>query len=369
MKRASILSAFFILSLACTLGGALPAATPITAPAETATPQAAPATEPAQASTAPVVLFGIGVHIEPFGAKPSAIVTGGAVPPRTGDGPDYHNSGFFNHQVEDILAVADIIESHNGALTVQAQTPFTTVAIESGSTILADLAGRGHEIALHFHEDAHLGRNPESLPVETWCAVMEEEIGYIEQASSVSGIRYWSGGNLYAGLLDAASCAGLDVNSDWKNPKEQKTVEELIGLNPWRPAGGSNGNDVSLFARHDPAGPIIFLPEGLYDRGDFASMRRSDMAGGDEAYFEFLKESLLNSVAAAKSDRVNVFHFTVHPGEFRGEPSHPFAVVDRFLAEVVDPLVASGQVQWATFSQMADAYAAWEEANPGAAPK
>jgi hypothetical protein len=33
-------------------------------------------------------------------------------------------------------------------------------------------------------------------------------------------------------------------------------------------------------------------------------------------------------------------------------------VIEKFLTEVVDPLVASGQVQWATYSEMADAYAA-----------
>jgi hypothetical protein len=90
------------------------------------------------------------------------------------------------------------------------------------------------------------------------------------------------------------------------------------------------------FATHDPQGKIIFLPEGLYDRTDFASMRRA--GNGDEAYFAFLKQSLANSVAAADPDRVNVFHFTVHPGEFRGNPNRPFAIIDQFLTEVVDPL-------------------------------
>lgn len=87
-------------------------------------------------------------------------------------------------------------------------------------------------------------------------------------------------------------------------------------------------------------------------------MRRSDDAGGDEAYFEYLKESLYASLSAAQAGKVNVFHFTVHPGEFLGDPQDPFGVIERFLTEVVDPLVASGQVQWATYSQMADAYAA-----------
>jgi hypothetical protein len=265
--------------------------------------------------------------------------------------------------------VTQIVEAHGGRMTIQAQSPFTSVAIESGNSILADLAARGHELALHFHEDAHLGKNSSSRTVQEWCDAMKQEMSLITHASGVTDIRYWSGGNLYADVYAAAACAGLDVNSDWKNPQTQTTNLSLAGVNPWRPAGGTDGSDFSLLAQHDPAGAVVFLPEGQYDKSNFASMRRSDEAGGDEAYFEYLKQSLYASLAAAEPGKVNVFHFTVHPGEFRGDPANPFAVIEKFLAEVVDPLVASGQVQWATFSQMADAFVAWETANPGAAPR
>jgi hypothetical protein len=271
----------------------------------------------------------------------------------------------LTRQVQDIKTVADIVTAHAGRMTVQAQSPFTDVAIASKNTILADLAASGNEIALHFHEDAHLGKNPSALTVEQWCSVLKEEIALVKQASGVDEIRYWSGGNLYPDVYKAAACAGLSINSDWKNPQTQTTDLSLVGLHPWQPEGGTDGSDFSKFATHDPNGMITFLPEGLYNRNDFASMRRSDAAGGDEAYFEYLKKSLLDSLAAAEAGKVNVFHFTVHPGEFRGDPQHPFAVIDKFLGEVVDPLVASGKVQWATFGQMADAYTAWEAAHPG----
>lgn len=317
-----------------------------------------------------VLLFGIGMHIEPRGASPSPIVGGNAAGPTWTNKGDYNDPAFFQKHVEDIQSVAAIVEKHQGSMTVQAQTPFTTVAASSGNTVLSDLATSGHEIALHFHEDAHLGKNSNALPAETWCAVMKEEVGFIRQAAgSTVDIRYWSGGNLYPGLIDAASCAALDVNSDWKNPNEQTTVSDLIGINPWRPAGGSNGNDVTLFAAHDPEGPVIYLPQGSYSRNDYGGSSRA--MGGDQAYFDFLEESLLKSLAEAEADpsRISVFHFTVHPGEFRGEAEHPFEVIDRFLTEVVDPLVASGRIQWATFSEMADSYEAWEQANPGVSPK
>jgi hypothetical protein len=69
------------------------------------------------------------------------------------------------------------------------------------------------------------------------------------------------------------------------------------------------------------------------------------------------------SLAALRPDRVNVYHFTVHPGEF--DP----ALVDRFLTDVVDPLVAQGRVRWATFSEMTDAFIEWEREHPGVDPR
>ncbi len=357
MKHALVaLTLLTIASLACSLGasGATPASA-ATQPIETATQ---PPVQNEAGET--ILLFAIGMHIEPLGKTAQGF--GG------GKG-DYHEAAFFEHHVQDILTVTQIVEAHGGRMTIQAQSPFTEVAIQSGNTILADLAARGHELALHFHEDAHLGKNSSALSGRQWCDVMKEEIALITQASGVTDIRYWSGGNLYPDMYEAAACAGLDVNSDWKNPIIQETDLSLVGVNPWRPAGGTDGADFTLFAQNDPNGAVVFLPEGQYDRTDFASMRRSDNAGGDEAYFEYLKESLQASLKAAQPGKVNVFHFTVHPGEFRGDPQHPFEVIEKFLTEVVDPLVASGQVRWATFSEMADAFAAWETANPGVEPR
>ena len=314
-----------------------------------------------------VLLFGIGVHIEPFGARVSQLaLDAGAAPIGANANPmDYHRQANFERHVDDLMLLADVVEAHGGVLTVQAQSPFTTSATQFGSSVLSDLEDRGHEIALHFHEDAHLGRDAESLPPSVWTAVMAKEISFIRSAGVEGSIRYWSGGNLFVNLYEAAAAAGLDINSDWKNPTTQSTPELLTGIHPWRPTGGTDGDDVSRFARHDPEAAIVFLPEGAFDTRSFANKRQIKAEGGLEAWLDVLEEALLASLEDVHPDRVNVFHFTAHPGEFVGNPARPYEELGRFLTEVVDPLVAAGRIEWATFSEMADAFAAWEETHPG----
>jgi hypothetical protein len=306
-------------------------------------------------SAGAVLLFGVGVHIEPFNGQGR-------------NGLDYNQQAFFVHHVEDIMIIASIAEKYRAKLTVQGQTPFTRVTSELGVTVLADLEAHGHEIGLHFHEDAHLGENPEALSVETWAEAMSEEVASLKAAGATS-VRYWSGGNLYSGLLEAAALAGLDVMSDWKNPHSQRTHRLVLGVNPWRPSGGPSENDLTAFAKHDPDGKIVYLPDGYYDPAGFAAKRRIIQTGGDQAYFDFLARSLQRSLEVSDPDRVNVFHITIHLGEFRGDPARPYAILDQFLAEVVSPLVASGRVRCATFSEMADSFIQWENSHPGVEPR
>jgi peptidoglycan/xylan/chitin deacetylase (PgdA/CDA1 family) len=335
------------------------------------------------------ILFCIGLHIEPFGAQVSAIVGGDKPrPPRAnveggnrparqrpgmegggggarGGGLDYNEPDVFKMHVGSMQMLATIIEQHGGKMTVQAQTPFTRVAAENGNSLLTDLQKRGHEIALHFHEDAHLGRRCSELPTETWAAVMREEMDLIRKAVGRDvRLRYWSGGNIYPGVLEAASAAGLDVMSDHKNPKKQETDPALLAIHPWRPAGGPGFDDVAAFVRHDPKGKIVYLPDGIFADADFHARKQ----GSDADYLNFLTDGLERSLRAARKDRVNVFHITIHPGELRGSPRAQFQIVAAWLTKVIDPLVAAGKVKWSTFSHMADAYIDWERAHPEADP-
>jgi len=312
---------------------------------------------PAAADNSGVLQIVLGVHVEPFGAVPSQLVGGG--PKFTGQkgmGLDYNNRVIFQRHVKDISDLASVMEKHGGKLTVQVQTPFTTVSAQDHSPLLASLESKGHEVALHFHEDAHLGKNCESKTVQTWTAVMSEEIAAIKNAGA-SKVRTWSGGNLYSGVLDAGAGAGLGVYSDWKDPTSQSADSTTFGLQPWRPVAGPDPDDMSGFAVNDPGGDVIFLPWGLSSTGGLLGPAK---AKGD-AMFASLKDSINLSLSKTVPGQVNTFHFVVHPGEITGSGVAPYASLDKWLTEYIDPLVAAGKVRWATYGDIADAYQVWEK--------
>lgn len=337
----------------------------------------------------PILLFDIGLHIEPYGAEISGLSTDTANLTRASKQDasdkkqnssekvkDYHDAEFFDKQIGFIKDIVGIVQNHGGRMTIQAQSPFTTEIQKTNSpysSLLADYEKAGHEIGLHFHEDAHLGENPENLSADVWCEVIKQEIGFIRD-TGVHTIQYYSGGNTYQHMMSAASCAGLKYNSDWKNRKTQASSFQLMGTSPWRPSGGVtiassiSEYDDSFFAQHDNNGAIIFLPEGIYPRDDYASSRHQEDMSFEE-YFEMIKASFLDTLSKSRPDHVNVFHFTVHPGDFHGDHKDPFVVIDKFLTEVVDPEVVAGRVQWATFSQMAQAYEEWEKLHADEDPR
>jgi hypothetical protein len=273
---------------------------------------------------------------------------------------DYNNRVLFQRHVKDLSDLASVMEKHGGKLTVQVQTPFTTVAAQDNNLLLSNLESKGHEVALHFHEDAHLGKNCESKPVQTWTAVMSEEVTAIKKAGA-SKVRTWSGGNLYSGLLDAGTGAGLSVYSDWKDPTSQTADSTTFGLQPWRPAAGPDPDDMSGFAVNDPDGKVVFLPWGLSSTGGLLGPAK---AKGD-AMFASLKDSINLSLSKTVPRQVNTFHFVVHPGEITGPGTAPYASLDKWLTEYIDPLVAAGKVRWATYGEIADAYSNWEKGRVG----
>ncbi|MCK4451967.1 MAG: hypothetical protein KAX26_15385, partial [Anaerolineae bacterium] len=222
---------------------------------------------------------------------------------------------------------------------------------------------QGHEIALHFHEDAHIP-DADNRPVEEWVATLEEEIDLIEELSGVE-VRTWSGGNVYDHLYEAAEAVGLEVNMNYKNPQTQQSDERFTILTPWRPAGATSMEERTT---HDPDGAVIYIPSGVFP----AHCDKLEVFPRPYCHeaFDYVTVALRNSLDAVTEGKVNAFYGTLHPSDFfgPGTDEDKLQVWDEWLTTVVDPLVADGRIQWATMSDIADAFIAWEESCGGSTP-
>lgn len=295
--------------------------------------------------TAAVLLFEIGIHVEPFGLS-------------DGDPADYADEDYFRRHAAYLRSLAALAEKHGGRLTIQVQSPFSDHALEYDN-VIGELHNRGHEIGFHFHEDAHLGRNSANLSVTRWTTVVSQQIEKI-RALGVDRVRHWSGGNLYSHALEVAEATGLDVKSDWKDPATQSIDPLLKTTTPWRPAGSPSGADVTLFAQHDPNGTLVFLPPGISDPFGFVSADVYAASRPPQALQAYWSDGLAGSLSAAaqRPTLTHTFHITLHPGELQQNRLGGDTTLDEWLSREIDPLFIAGRVRWGTYSEIADAYTA-----------
>lgn len=295
--------------------------------------------------TAAVLLFEIGVHVEPFGLSER-------------DPADYGNEGFYRRHAAYLRSLADMAEKHGGRLTVQVQSPFIDYAPQYDN-VIGELHARGHEIALHFHEDAHLGPNSSRLPASRWISVVTEQIAKIK-ALGVDRVRMWSGGNLYSQVLEVAAATGLDVKADWKDPATQLLDPRLKKTTPWRPAGSPDGADVTLFAQHNPDAAMVFVPPGIRDPFGAVSAGIYGAPNPAQALQDYWSDGLAGSLSASAQQPTltHTFSITLHPSELQLNRLGGDATLDEWLSREIDPLFIAGRLKWMTYSQIADAYTA-----------
>lgn len=299
---------------------------------------------PAGSGSSPVPLyFAIGVHIEPQ--------------------REYLDAERYRLDRERLRRLAELVERHGGRLTIQAQSPFTEEAERLGDPLFGELAARGHELALHFHEDVHIP-NANSQPVGDWIRALRREIELIARLSG-RAVRTWSGGNLYQRVFEAAAQVGLEANINYKDPRSQQIDARFMVLNPWRPAGAASLEERTS---HNPQGQVIYVPSGVWPAhcpGAEAVPHPYNYAA-----FDYVTVALRNSLDALAEGKVNTFIATVHPGDFAGpeDDDQEFTIWEEWLTRVIDPLVARGRLRWATVSEMAEAFARWERAQAGTEP-
>jgi hypothetical protein len=268
----------------------------------------------------------------------------------------YSQEEHYSRDATRLRRFARMVAAHGGKMTIQTQPPFLETDERLADQFHQEMIESGNEIALHFHEDVYVGKDSDNLPVETYVDEMTKLKESIERVSNVS-ISNWSGANTYVSIWDAASQVGFHVNTNYKNRYSQTSAPGFAVVNPWRPAGAEN-QDARI--AHDPDGPIIYIPSGVYPI-HCTRLEAVPRPYGYEA-FDYVTRALRASLQVAAADKVNTFYVTIHPGDFLAEEDdeQDFMVWDAWFTEIIDPLVQSGFLKWATIAEMAEAYEAWE---------
>ncbi|MFZ5482003.1 MAG: hypothetical protein ACOZNI_34905 [Myxococcota bacterium] len=155
---------------------------------------------------------------------------------------------------------------------------------------------------------------------------------------------------------------GYQSLSAYKDPDTQAGLA-LAYAQPWRPPDGAGTENPDAFATHDAAGPLVYLPGAPVREVDHARVP------------DFSSRVLSQALAHTRTGFVNTWYFVLHVDDFGpsdedgrdayladGSLEGDLAEWDRALADVIDPLVSDGLVEYATPTQMARAWLDWEEA-------
>lgn len=276
--------------------------------------------------------FVVEVHVEPF----STYIT---------------SESFYQTSRSNVLQMATNFFAHGAKLTLEVQPPFTDAVAGHADTILADVLALGHQIGLHFHEDAQLGANANTLPVEDWIAVLSTMKA---QAETLSGgeVGSWSGGNLYPNALAASTGAGLSIKSGFKDPNTQSTAAAAVTVTPYFPGAWGSAEALLVGGGSD----FLFVPTGVYP---LHCTRVGAVDGPNSpAPFNYLTRAVAASLDAAQPLAAQAMTVVFHASGFTGSPAiraQQIGLWNRYLTEVLDPLVAAGVLR---FSRLEDVEAA-----------
>jgi hypothetical protein len=169
------------------------------------------------------------------------------------------------------------------------------------------------------------------------------------------------------GNFDLSTFTGLQsmrvaTISGFKDRRDQSGLPSLY-TNPWRPAGTAAAGTLDGFLQHDPNGPVVYLP------GAGVTLTRSPGRLPDQ-----LARVTSQVLRFADPGRVNTFYtilaetaFSPPAGTERsayysgGGLDRDLGGIESMLTVLIDPLVATGYIKWASLPEMGAAYLAQEK--------
>ncbi len=249
-----------------------------------------------------------------------------------------------------MTALSQTLAAHGAVLNLQPGATFTEATTLWDPDWFAARQAEGMMFTVHVHNESE---GEEALEKSVRTGVNAFEAAGIDADDLNGGFQL--------GIWQRLAAAGLHSLTAFKNPATQLDLSRPH-VNPWRPADGTGALDEEAFGVHDPDGPLVYLPG--------SGVREADHG----RFGEFARGHLAQVREHASAERVNTWYFIEHVDGFGPpvEDSEAFdayvadglaadmAALDAALTEVIDPLVAAGEVGYSDPNRMREAFDLWE---------
>ncbi len=263
---------------------------------------------------------------------------------------------YFRAKAKVFEELAKIFDLHGATLNIQPELPIFTGAATWDPTWAQRLTD-GYGVAWSTH--THGPTNPDPT-IDDVLAYVDERQQIMEEASA--GPVTDHNGNFDQADLGALAELGFATLSACKIAETQRAPEGYY-LNPWRPSVAVVGDDEASWAVHDRGGSLVFIP----GTGSSVVRVKSQQEGLVERY-------LTAAMSKVDPGQINAYGFVDHVDHLfsrQGLPVAEYVESQEFQAdlyayevmfdEVIDPLVASGHVVWASPDEVRVAFEAWED--------
>lgn len=255
----------------------------------------------------------------------------------------------------DVLAgLSGTLAERGAKLGIQADASFLRGAGVWDPDWVADRVAEGAGWSVHIHDES----DPELVePAMRDGRLAHREVGVVTADLN---------GGFVTALWSQARNAGFASLTAFKDPDTQSGLPH-VQIQPWRPGDGIGAANPEAFLAHDPDGPLVYLPG-------------HDVREVDHARVPAFAEAVVSQVRAhTRAEHVNAWYFVLHVDGF-GPSADDDEAYDAYLAdgfaadlahygELLDawaPLVASGDLVYATPTEMTEAWLTW---NAGCEPE
>lgn len=276
--------------------------------------------------------------------------------------------------------LAETLHRHGGALTIQPEADW----VEGGAVAAKQSGGANRVTALarkygvHFSTHTHgpscvdpSGRGYSNAdcrahPDYSKTVTTANTVAYIQERQRL--IQQVTGefpsdhnGNFDLDSFGTLPSIGVVTLSGFKDHRDQSGIPSLY-TNPWRPTG-TNAAALDNFLQASPVGPVVYLP------GAGVTLTRSPARLPDQ-----LARVTSQVLRFADPTRVNTFYTILAESAFSppagtdrasyysgGGLDRDIGAVDSLLTVLIDPLVATGYLKWASLPEMGALYLAQEK--------